>query len=142
MSSRPQVLVIDDDADMRMLMGALLEHLGAVVTSAGDPGELAAALSEPFDLALLDLVMPGTTYQDCVSLLVDRAFRAPVCLLSGSGAGVLSDERARLVSLGLRMTGTLTKPARLDALAALLATLPSPADTEPRIVTTHDPSGN
>ena len=138
----PRVLVIDDDADMRTLMAALLEHLGAQGHAVGDAGALAAALAEPWDLALLDLVMPGNGHAECVAALASQAFRAPVCLLSGSGAQTLGEARAALDAAGLRTAAPLTKPARLDALAALLATLPSPADTEPRIVTTHDPSGN
>ncbi len=122
----PRVLVVDDDADMRMLMGALLEHLGAIVTAAGDPGELAAALAEPFDLALLDLVMPGTSHQDCLSLFASRGFTAPICLLSGSDALTLAQGRERLDALGLRTVDPLTKPARLDALSRLLGALHPP----------------
>lgn len=123
----PRVLVVDDDADMRMLMGALLEHLGAEVTTAGDAGELATALAEPFDLALLDLVMPGTSHQDCVSLFAARGFSAPICLLSGSSAQTLAQGRERLDALGLRTAEPLTKPARLDALSSLLGSLHSPS---------------
>jgi CheY-like chemotaxis protein len=125
-----RVLVVDDDADMRMLMGALLEHLGATVTSVGDPAALAAVLSEPFDLALLDLVMPGSAYQDCVALLTSGAFRAPVCLLSGSGAQTLMQERERLDASGLHTVDPLTKPARLDALSTLIASLPRLAEPD------------
>lgn len=126
----PCVLVVDDDADMRVLMGALLEHLGASVTSVGDPAALVTALSDPFDLALLDLVMPGSAYQDCVSVLASRPFRAPICLLSGSGAQTLTEERARLDARGLHTVAPLTKPARLDALSALIASLPLPAEPD------------
>lgn len=126
----PRVLVIDDDADMRMLMGALLEHLGASVSTAGNPDELAAAMDDPLDLVLLDLVMPGHAYDDCVAVLVERAIAAPICLLSGSGTQTLTEARARLDAAGLHTTMPLTKPARLDALGALLASLHPPAEPD------------
>lgn len=126
-----RVLVVDDDADMRLLMSALLEHLGAAVSTAGTPDELAERLQQPFDLALLDLVMPGSAYPDCVALFAARAFQAPICLLSGSGTQTLDTERARLDALGLRTVPPLTKPARIDALAALLASLQHPAEPDP-----------
>lgn len=128
----PRVLVIDDDADMRTLMAALLEHLGARVHAVGDAGALAAALAEPWDLALLDLVMPGNDHAECVAALASQAFRAPVCLLSGSGAQTLGEARAALDAAGLRTAAPLSKPARIDALAALLASLHPPAAPNPQ----------
>ena len=127
----PRVLVVDDDADMRMLMGALLEHLGAAVTHAGDPPAVAAALSASFDLVLLDLVMPGHAYDDCVATLVKHSTKALICLLSGSGTQTLTDARARLDASGLRTATPLTKPARLDALGALLASIHPLAPPDP-----------
>ena len=128
----PRVLVVDDDADMRMLMGALLEHLGASVSAAGHPEQISAVLAESVvDLVLLDLVMPGTAYDDCVAALVEHRPTAPICLLSGSGSQTLAEARARLDALRLRTTTPLTKPARLDALAALLASLHPAAAPDP-----------
>lgn len=119
----PRVLVIDDDADMRTLMNALLEHLGADVVTVADASGLSSVLATTFDLILLDLVMPGRQHDECVSVLVGAGATAPVCLLSGSDTRTLADARARLDAQGLRTTTPLTKPARLDALAALLASL-------------------
>ena len=123
MSPQPHVLVIDDDADMRMLMGALLEHLGARVDSAGSANEIDPILAQSADLILLDLVMPPGIYDACVQRLLDSGAHARVCLLSGSSAQALAQERARIDALGLRTTSPITKPARLDALASLLASL-------------------
>lgn len=121
--SAPRVLVVDDDADMRLLMSALLEHLGAHVACAGDADELARALAAPCDLILLDLVMPAGAYEACIERLRASATDAAITLLSGSGSAVLADERQRLAATGLHMASSLTKPARLDDLAALLASI-------------------
>lgn len=55
-----RVLLVDDEPAMRLLCRVNLPHSGFEVTEAGD-GEtaLARAESEPFDLALLDVMMPG-----------------------------------------------------------------------------------
>ena len=100
------------------------------MSTAGGPDELAAAMDEPVDLVLLDLVMPGHAHDDCVAVLIGRGVSAPVCLLSGSGSQTLTEARARLDAAGLRTIMPLTKPARLDALAALLASLHPPAEPD------------
>ncbi|MBP9155744.1 MAG: response regulator [Xanthomonadales bacterium] len=123
MTVQPQVLVIDDDADMRMLMGALLDHLGARVDVAGAAEEIDLVKLQSTDLILLDLVMPTGVYATCLQRLIDSGTRAKVCLLSGSSAQALSQECARIDACGLQTTQPITKPARVDALAALLATL-------------------
>jgi DNA-binding response OmpR family regulator len=57
---RKRVLLVDDEPAMRLLCRVNLPHAGFDVTEAGD-GEtaLAHAAREPFDLALLDVMMPG-----------------------------------------------------------------------------------
>ena len=54
-----RILVIDDHEDSRTVAQMLLEHAGYAVStaSAGDTG-YAAALADPPDLILMDLVMP------------------------------------------------------------------------------------
>jgi CheY-like chemotaxis protein len=54
------VLVIEDDADIRMLLGSRLERLGYSVRAV-DSGEagVAAAIAEPPELVILDILLPG-----------------------------------------------------------------------------------
>lgn len=120
MSSSPRVLVIDDDADMQMLMSALLEHLGARPTAAGSVDEVRQALDVPPELILLDLVMPAGVFESIVAVLTARAASTPIALLSGSDRHTLDSSRAALQAQGLRVEHALVKPVRLDALAALL----------------------
>jgi len=59
-STKHRVLVVDDDLSIRLLLRARLQSAGYVVREAGDAQEALAILaSYPFDLALLDLRMPG-----------------------------------------------------------------------------------
>jgi signal transduction histidine kinase/CheY-like chemotaxis protein len=72
--SHRRVLVIDDEADVRMLVETVLRDSGQVVTSAENGEEaLALAAREPPDLILLDKLMPvmdGTAFA--------KAYRAAV----------------------------------------------------------------
>ena len=53
-------MLVDDEPAMRLLCRVNLPHAGFDVTEAGDAETaLAHAESEPFDLALLDVMMPG-----------------------------------------------------------------------------------
>jgi CheY-like chemotaxis protein len=121
MSGGVRVLVIDDDADMQVLMSALLDHLGAQTTSAGDIASVLSALAAPFDLILLDLVMPPGVFEGAVDALVTHAPATPIALLSGSDRHTLDQSRLALQARGLRVEAALVKPVRLDALAGLLA---------------------
>ena len=60
MAARGKVLVVDDDESMRIACAQALEQIGFSVTSAAD-GEQALEIAsrESFDVALLDLRMPG-----------------------------------------------------------------------------------
>ena len=61
----PRVLLMDDEAAIRQLGGAIFKRLGLDYTAVGDGGavlrEYAAARTEgrPFDLVMLDLTVPG-----------------------------------------------------------------------------------
>jgi CheY-like chemotaxis protein len=124
MSFRPRVLVIDDDADMRILLSTLLDHLDAEVRAAADEVEAEAALRYAPDLVLLDLVMPNGLFDAVITRLLNAEASPLIALVSGSSAQTLDQERERLRGMGLRVEHTLIKPVRIDALSALLATLP------------------
>src|SRR5258708_1417678 len=65
-----RVLVVEDNADNRLLMRELLESRGYDVTIAGDANEAEAAIAEhPPDLILLDVAMPARSgYGGCPAL--------------------------------------------------------------------------
>lgn len=72
---RKRVLLVDDEPAMRLLCRVSLPHSGFDVTEAEDAETaLARARSEPFDLALLDVMMPGMS-----------GFELAECLRAGAG---------------------------------------------------------
>jgi DNA-binding NtrC family response regulator len=96
--STSNVLVVDDEADIRALIDEILSDEGYRVTVAGDASEARSARgSDKFDLVLLDIWMPGT---DGISLLREWSepgdLDCPVVMMSGHGTVDTAVEATRL----------------------------------------------
>ncbi len=60
MTQAAQILIVDDEASIRLTLGALLKRAGYEVTPAENGAEAVALLERQlFDLMLVDLKMPG-----------------------------------------------------------------------------------
>jgi CheY-like chemotaxis protein len=108
--------VVEDNAVNQLVIGGILEKLGAVCTMA-DNGELALEICsrETFDLILMDVQMPILDGLTATRRLRERGFRGQIVSLS---AGVSDGEKAAIHEAG--MDDVLEKPIRLDRLAQLL----------------------
>jgi signal transduction histidine kinase len=107
------ILVVDDDADVRELVVAMLEELGYRVTAAED-GRAALDLlrdDAAFDLLLADVAMPGLSGVDVVRVARERG-RAPRVLYA-TGYADLGAYRP-----GLEGEDMIRKPYRMTDLAA------------------------
>ncbi len=96
--STPNVLVVDDEADIRALIKDILSDEGYEVTNAGDAAEARAARDDgKFDLILLDIWMPDT---DGITLLREWSEQGdldcPVVIMSGHGTVDTAVEATRL----------------------------------------------
>jgi DNA-binding response OmpR family regulator len=82
-----RILVVDDEAAIRLTMDVLLRRHGYTVTTAAS-GEEALALIEqqPFDLLLLDLKMPELSGLDVARRAQEIQPAAKVLILTGSSA--------------------------------------------------------
>jgi signal transduction histidine kinase/ActR/RegA family two-component response regulator len=79
-----RILIADDDVDIRETVSRILDNAGYSTLAVADGDEAcAAARTEHFDLAFLDVVMPGPTCHDLVARL--RAIRPTLRLLLSSG---------------------------------------------------------
>lgn len=102
---RQRVLVIDDDPNVAEVVAAYLEREGCIVEvrSDGEAG-LQAALADPPDLVVLDLMLPGLD-----GLEVCRRLQAlapvPVVMLTAKG-----DETDRIIGLELGADDYVSKP--------------------------------
>ena len=77
------VLVIDDEEIMRDILQTLLEREGATVSLAesGEAG-LALARSQTFDVAVVDVMMPGISGIETLDELAKLAAELPVILIT------------------------------------------------------------
>lgn len=85
--SNPQVLVVDDESDIRVLIKDILSDEGYGVIAAADAAEARSARADSkFDLILLDIWMPDT---DGITLLREWSesgdLNCPVVIMSGHG---------------------------------------------------------
>lgn len=84
-TSKPTILVVDDDPVLTMLIGGILAKTGKIFTArSGDEGLRLARRENP-DLILLDVQMPGQDGFDVISeLKMDPALRhIPVIFITG-----------------------------------------------------------
>ena len=83
MTTKPRVLIADDDPDIRMLVRLRLERSGYTVIAASDGIEALklAAESNP-DIAILDVSMPGLSGVEVTRALRERQATLPVILLT------------------------------------------------------------
>ncbi len=112
MSETNRILIAEDDDQARLALTELLTDEGYVVEAVGD-GDAAARLlaAKPFDVALLDIRMPG---RDGLSLLRDLRDRndGPIALvMTAYGASALAIEAMKLGAYDY-----LPKPLRFDEL--------------------------
>lgn len=117
-----RVLHVDDDEDIRFLVELTFEHADDLVVRSYASGDeaLAAALEEPPDLALVDVMMPGMDGLELATVFARTAeLRAvPVVFVT---AKAFPDDVAALEARGV--AGVLTKPFDLGELETLVRTL-------------------
>ncbi|OIO70290.1 MAG: DNA-binding response regulator [Zetaproteobacteria bacterium CG12_big_fil_rev_8_21_14_0_65_55_1124] len=107
------ILLIDDDIELTDLMRRFLGHEGfSVDTAAEGASGLERMRSEVFDLAVIDVMMPGKNGMDVLREL--RAFsRLPVIMLTARG-----EEMDRIIGLELGADDYIAKPCNPRELAA------------------------
>jgi two-component system phosphate regulon response regulator PhoB len=84
-----RVLVVDDDAEVRDVVGAMLEAVGLVVLGVGSAEDaLASMATEPFDMLVVDWGLPGVDGLElCRRVRHDQATSTlPVLFLSARSA--------------------------------------------------------
>ena len=123
------LLVVDDEQFLREAVATLLSSLGFTVASAGTGTEAVhLARTRPFDLLILDVMLPDLDGFEIVERLRRDRNQVPVIFLTAK------DTREDKVA-GLTMGGDdyITKPFHLDELAARVRTVlrrtrPTPED--------------
>ena len=132
MDNAPHILIVDDDREIRELLGKFLERHGYRVDTARDGREMRAALAGwKIDLIVLDLMLPG---EDGLTLC--RTLRAesaiPIIMLTAMG-----DETDRIVGLEMGADDYVAKPFNPRELLARIKAVLRRAG-EPRATSADD----
>ncbi len=116
MSEKIKLLIVDDEVQFLNALAQRLEIRGFHVTKATNGAEaLQAARSDRFDLALLDLKMPGLDGKEVLQLLKKEHKHLEVIILTGHGS---LDSAVECTKLGA--FGYLPKPYELENLIKVL----------------------
>ena len=110
-----QVLIVDDEESMRLLLQRILQSIPGIETTLADSGDGAVSLAtqRPFDLILMDLLMPGLGGIEALTSIrrssVSKA--TPVIIVS-----VIADPDTRIVCRSLGVKDYVVKPIQREAL--------------------------
>ena len=113
-ADRPQLLVVEDDADLQTLVSERLAAEGyAVAVAASGPDAVAAAQRTPPDLVVLDVMLPGFDGFEVCRRLRTAFPRVYIVMLTAR-----TDEVDRVVGLEVGADDYVTKPFSLSELVA------------------------
>lgn len=132
-----KVLVIEDDPDIARLVKLQLGELSCAVTLAADgPSGLAAFETKPFDLVILDLMLPGIDGLELCRRIRARPGYTPILMLTAK-----SGEIDRVLGLEMGADDYVTKPfsvlelvARVKAIFRRVDSLASRAEASEQVI--------
>jgi two-component system, OmpR family, response regulator len=105
METRPHLLVVDDDREIRDLLTRFLEKSGFRITAVRDSRDARLAWTRgAFHLVVLDLMLPGENGLDLARWLRDQE-DVPIVVLSAMG-----EETDRIIGLELGADDYIAKP--------------------------------
>lgn len=114
MDTTPHILVVDDDPEIRRLLGRYLDGQGFRVSLAGSRSECEAKLAElRIDLLVLDVMLPDGSGLDLCRALRGRMPQLSVILLTA-----LKEDVDRIIGLEFGADDYLGKPFNPRELAA------------------------
>ena len=109
-----RILVVEDETELRELLGRALKRQGHAVDLAADGTDgLHFATEYPVDLAIIDLGLPGESGMEIVRHVRERDLKYPVLILTAR-----SDWQDKVEALEIGADDYVTKPFRIEELMA------------------------
>jgi signal transduction histidine kinase/ActR/RegA family two-component response regulator len=108
-----QILIVEDDVDVRTFVTETLTELGYRITAAASADDALAALRspQPFDLLLTDIVLPGISGREMARQAAVLRGQLKILYMTGYDRGILSSAQ------DLEPGQVLQKPLTAEALA-------------------------
>ncbi len=125
MNKKPiKILLIDDEEEFSSTLAERLDLRGyeTATASSGETG-LALLANKEFDIAVLDLMMPGMNGLDTLHQLKSHSYGLPVILLTGHGSTKEGMEGMRLGAFDY-----LIKPLDISELIKKILSAVNPQD--------------
>ena len=117
MNEKASILIVDDDADMCETLSDILEDKGYSVVIAKDGSKaVAEAGSRHFDLALIDIMMPGMNGVETLQGIKRADPKTTTMIMTGHSAleGMVSD------ALKAGVEGVLYKPFEINTIVEMI----------------------
>ena len=109
---QPEILIVDDDPNFRILLEEYFSKQGFNAATVGGGEDAINLLSErEFDVALLDLVMPGMDGYDVMDYINDQELETHVIVITG-----YASKQSAVASLRRGVYDFLGKPFDLEEL--------------------------
>lgn len=107
-----KILTVDDDVNVQKLLYVALSHLGCEIKSANDAEDAFQFLrAEPFDLVLLDYMLPGLNGIDILRSIREQGFDVEVIMVTAYASVESAVEALRLGAYDY-----ITKPFQIDSI--------------------------
>lgn len=113
------ILIVDDEETIRLLIRMILESVGHSVFEAQDGGvalDILETYPDPFDMIVLDILMPRMDGIEFLSALHNQVFYPPIIVLTTHEAQIPK-------ALAHSVSGRLVKPFGKQALIDLVNSL-------------------
>ena len=118
-------LVVEDHSFQRVMMVEMLEGLGAHSVHEAADGfaalEVTRELDQPFDIIVTDIDMPGMDGMAFIRRLGEAKVRSSLIITSGLDKSLLETLETMITAYGMRLLGTIEKPATPEQFADLIA---------------------
>ena len=127
-TTRPRLLIIDDDPAICQLIADIARSFDYLTDIASTPAQMNALVGGGHDLVMLDLSLGETDGMKVMRDLAERQPGASLVLLTGADLSVLQGARRVAELSGFNVVGACSKPARIDEIEAVLKPQQVPAD--------------